>query len=76
MFEAMKLFKTRIRHQGRRFEGKCFGTTLLTKGREFDTVIIWDAHKFEDTKNFYVAISRACNKLIIITEFTSLNFNH
>lgn len=76
MFEAMKLFKTRIRHQGRRFEGKCFGTTLLTKGLEFDTVIIWDAHKFEDTKNFYVAISRACNKLIIITEFTSLNFNH
>lgn len=76
MSEAMKLYKARMRHQGRIVEGKCFGTTLLTKGLEFDTVIIWDAHKFEDAKNFYVAISRACNKLIIITEFTSLNFNY
>lgn len=75
MFEAMKLLKTRVRHQGRLINGKCFGTTLLTKGLEFDTVILWNAHKFEDTKNFYVAISRACRKLIIITEKTTLSFN-
>lgn len=74
MFEAMKMFKNRVRHQGRKIEGKCFGTTLLTKGLEFDTVIVYDANKFEDSKNFYVAISRACKKLVIITESLSLNF--
>lgn len=75
MFEAMKMLKNRVRHQGRKIEGKCFGTTLLTKGLEFDTVIVYDANKFEDAKNFYVAISRACKKLIVITESLSLNFN-
>ena len=75
MFEAMKMLKNRVRHQGRRIDGKCFGTTLLTKGLEFDTVVVYDANKFEDVKNFYVAISRACKKLIIITESLSLNFN-
>lgn len=74
MFETMKLIKNRARHQGRKIEGKCFGTTLLTKGLEFDTVIVYDASKFEDGKNFYVAISRACRKLVIITESLSLNF--
>lgn len=74
IFEAMKMFRSRIRHQGRRIEGKCIGTTLLTKGLEFDTVIIWNAHKFEDEKNFYVAISRACKNLIILTETDKLNF--
>lgn len=75
MFEAMKLFKTRLRHQGRKIDNLCFGTTLLTKGLEFDTVILWDGHKFEDTKNFYVAISRACKRLIIMTESTSIKFS-
>lgn len=75
MFEAMKMLKNRVRYQGRKIEGKCFGTTLLTKGLEFDTVIVYDANKFEDVKNFYVAISRACKKLIVITESLSLNFN-
>lgn len=74
MFESMKLLKTRVRHQGRDIEGKCFGTTLLTKGLEFDTVILWDVHKFEDAKNFYVAISRARKKLILITESVLINF--
>lgn len=75
MFEAMKLIKNRVRHQGRKIEGKCFGTTLLTKGLEFDTVIVYDTNKFEDSKNFYVAISRACRKLVIMTESLSLNFD-
>ncbi|MCD8293630.1 MAG: UvrD-helicase domain-containing protein [Clostridia bacterium] len=74
MFEAMKQVKDRIRHQGRKIEGRCIGTTLLTKGLEFDTVIILDAHRFEDAKNFYVAISRACKELIIITDKTTLEF--
>ena len=75
MFEAMKMLQNTVRHQGSSIDGKCFGTTLLTKGLEFDTVVVYDANKFEDAKNFYVAISRACKKLIIITESLSLNFN-
>ncbi|MDY6249531.1 MAG: UvrD-helicase domain-containing protein [Bacteroidaceae bacterium] len=67
MLEAMKRIKDRMRHQGRKIQGRIIGTTLLTKGLEFDTVFIWNAHKFEDAKNFYVAISRACKKLILLT---------
>ena len=74
MFEAMKLIKGRIRHQGRRIHGRIIGTTLLTKGLEFDTVVVWNAHKFEDIKNFYVAISRACKKLILLTNTNVLQF--
>lgn len=75
IFEAMKIYKSRIRHRGRSIEGRCIGTTLLTKGLEFDTVIVMDAHKFVDAKNFYVAISRACKKLIILTDNNILHFN-
>lgn len=74
MYESMNLFKSHIRHQGRKIEGNYIGTTLLTKGLEFETVILWDAHRFEDAKNFYVAISRACKRLIIMTESTALNY--
>ena len=75
MFEAMKLIKSRIRHQGRKIQGRIIGTTLLTKGLEFDTVLVWNAHKFEDAKNFYVAISRACKKLILLTNNNTIQFN-
>lgn len=76
MFDAMKILKTRIRHIGRNIKGRCIGTTLLTKGLEFDTVIIYDAHKISDAKNFYVAISRACKKLVIITAKTKFSFEN
>jgi superfamily I DNA/RNA helicase len=74
LFEAMRMIKNRTRHIGRKIEGRCIGTTLLTKGLEFDTVIIYNAHKFEDSKNFYVAISRACRRLVIITCSSKLEF--
>lgn len=74
ILEAMKQNKTRIRHMGRHIEGKCIGTTLLTKGLEFDTVIICDADRFEDKKHFYVAISRACKQLIVLTHCTQIHF--
>ena len=74
VYEAMKMYKARVRHQGRKIEGRCIGTTLLTKGLEFDTVIITNADKFEDKKNFYVAISRACKKLVFLTHSTTITF--
>ncbi|MFV1977526.1 MAG: hypothetical protein ACC651_17435 [Candidatus Scalindua sp.] len=43
---------------GRKIKGKCIGTTLLTKGLEFDTVAILNARKFDCPKNLYVALTR------------------
>lgn len=74
MLEAMRQRKNQIRHMGRRVEGHCIGTTLLTKGLEFDTVVLYKADKFEDAKNFYVAISRARKKLILITSQSVIHF--
>ncbi len=65
--EEMKEIRNRKRRGGRRISGRCIGTTLLTKGLEFDTVAVLDAHNFKCRKNFYVAITRACKKLIIFT---------
>lgn len=72
--ESMKEMRNAVRRGGRKIQGRCIGTTLLTKGLEFDTVIVLDAHRFEDSKNFYVAISRACKNLVIITKETTLQF--
>lgn len=76
MFEAMKLLKARARHYGRRIDSNCIGTTLLTKGLEFETVVLWDAHKFSDEKHFYVAISRACKNLVLISETNTFKFSN
>lgn len=74
VYEAMVKTKNHIRRNGRKIYGKCFGTTLLTKGLEFDAVILLYANKIEDKRNFYVAISRACKNLIIFTENKQLTF--
>jgi len=67
VYEAMKEIRNRTRRTGRKVSGRCVGTTLLTKGLEFDTVAVLDAHSFKCPKNFYVAITRACKKLVIFT---------
>lgn len=74
VYDAMVITKNHIRRNGRKIYGKCFGTTLLTKGLEFDAVILLYANKIEDKRNFYVAISRACKNLIIFTESNQLTF--
>ncbi len=74
VLESMKEVRNTVRRIGRKIQGRCIGTTLLTKGLEFDTVIVLDAHRFEDSKNFYVAISRACKRLVIITKNQVLRF--
>lgn len=76
VYEAMKKSRNTIRRSGRKIHGKCIGTTLLTKGLEFDTVAILDAHRFECPKHLYVALTRCCKKLIIFTEKTTLLGNH
>jgi len=73
-YEAMSGYRNLIRRFGRKVDGKCIGTTLLTKGLEFDAVLILDAQNFSCPKHFYVAITRACKKLIIVTENNILSF--
>lgn len=72
VYEAIKKSRNSIRRSGRKIHGKCIGTTLLTKGLEFDTVAILDAHRFECPKHLYVALTRCCKKLIIFTERMTL----
>ncbi len=72
VYEAMKEIRNIKRRVGRKIRGRCIGTTLLTKGLEFDTVAVLDVHKFKCPKNFYVAITRASKKLIILAAYTIL----
>jgi len=71
--EAMLNKRNTIRRMGRRVYGKCIGTTLLTKGLEFDAVLIVDAHKFTCPKNLYVALTRASKRLIIFSKSKHLD---
>lgn len=75
VLEEMKKHKNRIRLVGRKIEGKCIGTTLLTKGLEFDTVVLIEAEQITSSKDFYVAISRSCKELHIFTSSNTLHFN-
>jgi len=69
---AMVNHRNLIRRIGRKILGRCIGTTLLTKGLEFDTVAILNAHKFDCPKHLYVAMTRASKRLIIFTADTIL----
>lgn len=75
VLDEMKKYKNQLRRMGRNIEGKCIGTTLLTKGLEFDTVVLIEADKITSAKDFYVAISRACKELHIFTSSATLCFN-
>ncbi len=63
--EGQKI-RQRISFVGRSFN-KIIGTTLLTKGLEFNHVIILKPENL-NTKNLYVALSRAKKKITIIGE--------
>ena len=65
VFEAMKNIRNVKRRMGRKIEGKCIGTTLLTKGLEFGTVVVLNANEFKCPKNLYVALTRASKKLVV-----------
>ena len=73
VYVAMKNHRNQIRRSGRKVKGKCIGTTLLTKGLEFDTVAILGADKFNCPKHLYVALTRCCKKLIIFSSQNTLS---
>lgn len=61
------------RRKGRKIYGKGIGTTLLTKGLEFNTVVVLNAHQFRSPKHLYVALTRCCKRLIVISESAVLH---
>lgn len=63
----MTQLKNRERRMGRKADIANIGTTLLTKGLEYDVVVIANAEEIKDRSNFYVAISRACKQLHILS---------
>ena len=73
VLESMNNKRNMTRRIGRKIYGRCIGTTLLTKGLEFDTVLILNAHKFDCPKHLYVAMTRASKRLIIFTDKPNLN---
>jgi len=75
VYDSMTEKRNQIRRMGRKVYGRCIGTTLLTKGLEFDTVIILNAHKFSCPKNLYVALTRASQRLIVFTTNSVLTPN-
>ena len=68
VYEAMTIRRNTIRRVGRKVIGKSVGTTLLTKGLEFETVAIMNAHEFNCPKHLYVAMTRASKRLILFTK--------
>lgn len=75
VYDSMSKIRNTKRHIGKSINGKNIGTTLLTKGLEFDTVVILDAQKINCPKNFYVAITRASKRLVIFTNNFELDFS-
>lgn len=71
--ESIERNRNILRRKGRKIQGKGIGTTLLTKGLEFDTVVVLNAHRFTDKRHLYVALTRCRNKLIIISKTYILN---
>lgn len=71
--DAIKDNRNLIRRIGRKVNGKCIGTTLLTKGLEFDTVVLINAHRFDSPNHLYVALTRCCKRLIVFTATHALS---
>lgn len=72
VFDAMVRERNMVRGMGRKILRFAVGTTLLTKGLEFDNVIVLNSgQKFalntdSGRRHFYVAVSRARKKLCIM----------
>lgn len=65
--EAIVRSRNILRRKGRKMTQKSIGTTLLTKGLEFDNVVVLNAHLFKDPRHLYVALTRCCKRLVVIS---------
>jgi len=59
------------RRYGRRIEPRCVSRTLLVKGLEFDHAIVPKADEL-DTRNLYVALTRASKSLTVLSKTPDL----
>lgn len=73
--------RSRARYGGRAVEKRMVSRTLLVKGLEFDHALILNADEFEDrrqpgtgAKNFYVAATRGCKSLVILSAAQKISF--
>ena len=73
VYEGMKRNRDKARKVGRRVQGRYVGTTLLTKGLEFDTVVVLNPNKLKNKKHLYVAITRATENLIVFSTSNLIN---
>jgi DNA helicase-2/ATP-dependent DNA helicase PcrA len=73
IYSGMIEQRNRVRRSGRRINGRHIGTTLLTKGLEFDVVVVLDAQKFTSPRHLYVALTRCCKRLIVISDTKTLS---
>lgn len=70
--DAQVLFQRQFRHTGRPISfPKLIGTTLLVKGQEYDHGIVLDASSLSK-KDLYVALTRGCKSLTIISKTPTL----
>ncbi len=67
VFQAMIQLRNYYRSQGRSVPHRAIGTTLLTKGLEFDNVVVLNPNSM-NKKHLYVAITRARKRLFIYQE--------
>lgn len=65
--EALLRNRNIVRRSGRALTKKSIGTTLLTKGLEFDNVVVLNAHMFDSPRHLYVALTRCCKRLVVTT---------
>lgn len=65
--EALVRNRNIVRRSGKTLTKKSIGTTLLTKGLEFDNVVVLNAHQFDNPRHLYVALTRCCKRLVVIT---------
>ena len=65
--EELAIIRDKLRHAGRRPHNRVASRTVLVKGLEYDHVIIADASKMLDTRNYYVTLTRAKKSITVIT---------
>ena len=75
VYDGMKKDRDKARRVGRRVIGRYVGTTLLTKGLEFDTVFVINPNDFSNKKHLYVALTRAVKNLIVISSSNIVTIN-
>jgi hypothetical protein len=73
--EAAYAARAKTRLNGRKPEPRIISRTLLIKGLEFDHAIVLNADKLQDRENFYVAITRGCRSLTVLSEAPILRFD-